>query len=82
MADVGEECAFRLQSLHGLQRMFNGRMRGMRLETQGIQKKNVEPLQLRQRCFGNIAMIGQICRGSEAKSINLGITVNDGDWFK
>src|SRR5580704_16867636 len=54
-------------------------MCGMWLMAQGVEKKNVETLQLRHGIFRDLAVVSQISSRSEAKSINLGLPMNDND---
>src|ERR1700685_3873720 len=48
----------------------------MRLVAQSIQEKHIEPLKLLIRGLGNFAVVGEISRRSEAKSINFSFAVN------
>src|ERR1700688_4610152 len=82
VANVGEEGPFRLDSLDNPQRVLNSRVRGMRLVTERIQKKNVQAFQLAERCFRDFAMVGEIGRRSEAGAVNFRFSVNQPNWIE
>ena len=73
---MGEECALRFYLFHDFQRLLDGRMGGMRLVAQRIQKKDVEVSQLLQRLGRNLAVVGQIGGRSETETKNRSIAVD------
>src|SRR6266496_3971519 len=79
---MGEECPLGLQARNSRQRMFNRRVRGVRLIPQRIQKQNIQPFQLTQRFLWNVAMIGQVSARAKAETVNLGIAMNEHNRFK
>src|ERR1700676_5502830 len=73
---MGEECALRFYLFHDLQRLLDGRMRGVRLVAQRVQKQDVEISQLLQRFGRTLAVIGQIGGRSETETKNRSIAVD------
>src|ERR1035438_9006867 len=55
--------------------MLHGRMGGMRTVPQGIQEQYVQPAQQLHRFRGNVAVVGQICGATKAKSIHRAFAV-------
>src|SRR4029077_3019489 len=51
-------------------------MCGMRLMPQRIQEKNVQSFQLVERRVRNLAMVGEVGGGSEAKAVNFRLAVD------
>src|ERR1039458_8707855 len=68
VADVREKRALRFHRVHDLQRLLHGRMRGMRLVAQRVQKQYVEVAQLLQRFGRNLAVICQVGGRSETET--------------
>src|ERR1700683_2192448 len=54
----------------------------MRLVPQRVQKKNVETLQLVERCLWNFAVVGEIRRGPKAIAVNFRVAMNQAHRFE
>ena len=54
----------------------------MRFVPQRIEKQDVQPFQLIERCLRNLAVIGQVSRRPEAVPINLRLPVNQRYWLE
>src|SRR5580658_7461110 len=78
MANVGEKSLPRLELFHPFQTLCHGRMRRMRLMTQGVEKQHVEIAELLFRCLRNIALVRNVCRRTEAEAENLLLAVQHG----
>ena len=82
VTDVREERAFGLQASGDPERVFDRRMGGMRLVSKGVQKNNIEAAQFFERAFGNLAKVGQVGCGAEAKSPDFRIAMQDRNGFE
>src|SRR5579871_5906631 len=76
VADVGEKGSLRFHPFHDSQRILHRGVRRMGLVAQRIQEKNIQPFQLMKRRFGNLAVIGEVCRLPKSKAVNLCLSVN------
>ena len=82
VANVREEGPLWLQPVDNRQGILHRRVRGMGLVPQCIEKQDVEPLQLMQRRFRNLAVVGQVRSRAEPVAVNLRLSVNQDDRFE
>src|SRR4051812_38372579 len=65
-----EEGSLGAEHLDGPQRLLHGRMCGMRLMSERIQKQHIQTAQLFHRGLGNVTMVGKVGSISETISVN------------